>query len=82
MCASSTLPINSRIHSLSIEQIFTDGRVQKRAIPFTLRFLWPSEGQLLLQMAGFRVEAIYGDFEGTPYDDSSERLIFLARKTV
>ncbi len=64
------------------EQIFADGRVQKRAIPFTLRFLWPSEGKLLLQMAGFRVEAVYGDFEGTAYDDSSERLIFLARKSL
>lgn len=62
------------------EEIFPDGRVQKRAIPFTLRFLWPSEGQLLLQMAGFRLEAIYGDFDENPYDDSSERLIFLARK--
>jgi SAM-dependent methyltransferase len=62
------------------EKIFPDGRVQKRAIPFALRFLWPSEGKLLLQMAGFRIEAIYGDFDGNPYDDSSERLIFLARK--
>jgi SAM-dependent methyltransferase len=62
------------------EEIFPDGRVQKRAIPFMLRFLWPSEGQLLLQMAGFGVEALYGDFDGNPYDDSSERLIFLARK--
>jgi SAM-dependent methyltransferase len=62
------------------EEIFPDGRVQKQAIPFTLRFLWPSEGKLLLQMAGFRIEAIYGDFDGNPYDDSSERLIYLARK--
>lgn len=63
------------------ETIFPDGRVQKRAIPFTLRFLWASEGQLLLRMAGFEIEALYGDFDGNPYDDSSERLIFLARKT-
>ncbi|MBX2997241.1 MAG: class I SAM-dependent methyltransferase [Caldilineaceae bacterium] len=62
------------------EEIFPDGRMRKRAIPFTLRFLWPSEGKLLLQMAGFRIEALYGDFDGNPYDDSSERLIFLARK--
>lgn len=62
------------------EEIFPDGRTQKRAIPFTLRFLWPSEGRLLLQMAGFQVETVYGDFDGNPYDDSSERLIFLARR--
>jgi SAM-dependent methyltransferase len=63
------------------EEILPDGRTQKRAIPFTLRFLWPSEAQLLLQMAGFAIEAVYGDFDGNPYDDSSERLIFLARRT-
>lgn len=62
------------------ETIFPNGQVEKRAIPFTLRFLWPSEAQLLLQMAGFAVEACYGDFDGNPYDDSSDRLIFLARK--
>lgn len=62
------------------ETIFPDGHVQKRAIPFTLRFWWASEGQLLLQMAGFEVDAVYGDFDGNDYDDGSERLIFLARK--
>jgi SAM-dependent methyltransferase len=62
------------------EEIHTDGHVEKRAIPFTLRFLWPSEGQLLLRMAGFTVEETFGDFDGNPYDDSSERLIYLARK--
>lgn len=62
------------------EEIFPDGRLQKTACPFTLRFLWPSEGELMLQMAGFHVEAIYGDFDGNPYASDSERLIFLARK--
>jgi SAM-dependent methyltransferase len=62
------------------EEIHPDGHIEKRAIPFTLRFLWPSEGQLLLRLAGFSVEEILGDFDGNPYDDGSERLIFLARK--
>ena len=73
---------NQRQETLFLyEEIFPDGRVHKHAIPFTLRFLWPSEGRLLLQMAGFTVDAVYGDFDGNPYDDASEHLIFLARKT-
>ncbi|RME62935.1 MAG: class I SAM-dependent methyltransferase [Caldilineae bacterium] len=62
------------------EELFPDGQVRRTALPFTLRFLWPSEGVLLLEKAGFAVEEILGDFDGSPYDDESERLIFIARK--
>ncbi len=62
------------------ESVFTDGRVEKAVLPFTLRFLWPSEGELLLEKAGFRVEEIWGDCDGNPYSSESEQLIFLARK--
>lgn len=62
------------------ESIFSDGRVEKAVLPFTLRFLWPSEGELLLEKAGFRVEEIWGDCDGNEYDNDSEHLIFLAAK--
>ena len=38
------------------------------------------ELELMLKLAGFRVEATYGDFEGGTFDASSDRLIMLARK--
>ncbi len=62
------------------ESVFADGRVEKVVLPFTLRFLWPSEGVLLLEKAGFRVEALWGDFDGNEYESDSEHLIFLAQK--
>ena len=62
------------------ESVFADGRVEKTVLPFLLRFLWPSEGALLLEKAGFRVEEVWGDFDGHEYDSESERLIFLATK--
>jgi len=62
------------------EEIFPDGRVQRTACPFTLRFLWQSEAELLLEKAGFTVEGVWGDFDGSPYEMSSEHLILLARK--
>ncbi len=62
------------------EEIFPDGRVQRTPCPFSLRFLWPSEGELLLELAGFDVVESWGDFDGNPIDDASERLIFWARK--
>lgn len=62
------------------EEIGPDGQSRRHTLPFDLRFWWPSEGELLLKMAGFTVEEMWGDFDGTPYDNGCERLIFLARK--
>ncbi len=62
------------------ESVYADGRVEKAVLPFLLRFLWPSEGALLLEKAGFRVEDVWGDCDGNAYASDSEHLIFLASK--
>lgn len=62
------------------EEIFPDGQTKRTLCPFQLRFLWRSEGELMLQAAGFVIEDVWGDFEPNPYNSGSERLIFLARK--
>ena len=62
------------------EEIFPDGRNAQTRLAFPLRFWWPDEGALLLEQAGFAVDELYGDFEGSPYRPDSERLIFIARK--
>jgi len=62
------------------EEIFADGSVRRTPCPFTLRFLWYAEAQLMLHVAGFELETAWGDFDGTPYMDGCERLILLARR--
>ena len=62
------------------EEIAPDGTVRRTRCPFTLRYLWRNEAELMLRLAGFQVEAVWGDFEGTPYDSQSEHLILLATK--
>lgn len=62
------------------EEVFVDGRTQRTICPFTLRFLWRSEAELMLQAAGFFVEDVWGDFEGAPYASDSEHLILIAVK--
>lgn len=61
------------------EEIFVDGRVRRTPCPFTLRFLWANELQLMLEKAGYEVETVWGDFDGEPYGDGCQRLILLAR---
>ena len=62
------------------EEIAPDGGTRRTVCPFTLRFLWRNEGELMLRAAGFAVEEVWGDFYGSPYDNTGDHLIFLARK--
>jgi SAM-dependent methyltransferase len=62
------------------EEILPDGAVRRTPCPFTLRYLWRGEAELMLQIAGFTVEEVWGDFDGGPYSGESEHLILLARK--
>ncbi len=62
------------------EEILADGMVKRTLCPFPLRFLWRSEAELMLQVAGFQVEDVLGDFDGEPYHSASDHLILLARK--
>lgn len=63
------------------EEILPGGEVRRTACPFTLRFLWRGEVELMLQLAGFVVEEVWGDFDGGPYTSESEHLILLGRKS-
>ena len=62
------------------EEIAPDGTVRRTRCPFTLRYLWRNEAELMLRVAGLQIETVWGDFEGTPYDSNSEHLILLATK--
>ncbi len=62
------------------EEVQPDGHTRRTACPFTLRFLWRGEAELLLQSAGFAMEGVWGDFDGEPYSAASDHLILLARK--
>lgn len=62
------------------EEVLPDSQVRRTPCPFTLRFLWRNELELMLRLAGFVVEAVWGDFDGGPYHNNSEYLIVLAHK--
>ena len=62
------------------EETLPNGETRRTHCPFTLRFLWRNEGELMLRAAGLVVEEVWGEFDGTPYDGLSDHLIFIARK--
>jgi ubiquinone/menaquinone biosynthesis C-methylase UbiE len=61
------------------DEITGDGIVKRTVAPVTFRYFFAAEIRLLLQVAGFAVEAIYGSTAYDPYDDSCERMIVMAR---
>ena len=52
----------------------------KRKHELAIRVVGRGELELMLRLAGFEVEAIYGGFEGEPFTDESDHLIALARR--
>lgn len=65
-----------------VEMIFyvTDaqGKQERLVFAWTLRYFFRYELQHLLDRAGFRVTAEYGDFDRSPLGDSSPEMIFVA----
>ena len=53
----------------------------KRAHDLTIRIVGRGELELVLRLARFKVEAVYGGFEGEPFSAGSDHLIVLARRS-
>jgi SAM-dependent methyltransferase len=57
-----------------------DGRLEiKRTHELVIRVVGRGELELMLRLAGFEVEAVYGGFEGEPFTAESDHLVVLAR---
>jgi SAM-dependent methyltransferase len=58
------------------------GRVEHRTTQFPLRYLFRFEAEHLLVREGFRIDAVYGDYEGHPYGLTAYPgdLVFVCRK--
>jgi len=65
-----------------VEMIFQvihpDARRERLVMAWTLRYFFRYEVEHLLARCGFRVEAIYGNFDGSPLRDQSPEMIFVA----
>lgn len=61
------------------DEVDPEGRVRRVLLPLRLRYLFPVEARLLLERAGFAVEAVYGSYEMEPFDATGDRMIFVCR---
>jgi SAM-dependent methyltransferase len=66
--------------NLIYDEIAPDGQVRRTLVPFDTRYLWRSEAELLLDKAGFVVEAVYGDRSLGPFENGSDTMVLAARR--
>jgi SAM-dependent methyltransferase len=62
-----------------MDEIDSTGIVRRTLLPFRMRFVYRYEMELLLRMAGYSLEAVYGSYELEPFDSDSEKMIFVSR---
>ena len=54
------------------------GKEERLVFAWTLRYFFRYEVEHLLARCGFRVSAVYGDFDRSPLEDNSPEMIFVA----
>jgi SAM-dependent methyltransferase len=63
-----------------VDEVDGAGHVQRTVFPFSLRYLFRYELELLLRHSGFVVEAIYGSYDLDEYSGDSARMVAVARR--
>jgi SAM-dependent methyltransferase len=58
--------------------ISPDGSANYNSLPF--RYVWPSELDLMAQIAGMKIVTRHGDWIGTPFDDNSRQHVSVWEK--
>lgn len=74
-------PEQQMVHvTVYVDELDGEGQVRRTLFPFSLRYLYRSELELLLRQAGFEVEALYGSYELDEFGSDSDKLIAAARR--
>jgi len=61
------------------DEITDDGMVKRTFAPLLLYYYFYSEVKLLLQIAGFKVDAVYGDTDHGEFIEGCERMVIFAK---
>ncbi len=61
------------------DEITADGTLKRTFAPLTLYYYFLSEITLLLSVAGFEVEEVYGDLDYNDYEDGCTRMVIFAK---
>ena len=69
-----------RIVTFRIPWLDDEGNVKRTLFPFSMRYFYRFELELLLRHAGFEVDEIYGSWDLDEFSGGSEKMIAVARR--
>lgn len=72
---------NQWVFYIEIYDKDTNEMIRKYTEEATVQVIFPNEWRMLLATAGFTIVDELGDFERTAFNDSSPRMLFIARKS-
>jgi len=64
---------------LIYEFVGRDGLVRRKVSPFKLKYCFQTDAKRLLKKAGFKLEALYGNYDRTKFSSKSPMMIFVSR---
>jgi SAM-dependent methyltransferase len=80
----SSTQLDSKQQTLHVTWIYdlvgADGDLKRTIVPMSLHYLFPRQAQGLLEQAGLKVKAMWGDYDRAPYTIDSGKLIILSEK--
>ena len=62
-----------------VDEVDGEGRLWRTLFSYSLRYIFRGELELLLQRAGFQLEAVYGSYELDEFTSESDKMIVVAR---
>jgi SAM-dependent methyltransferase len=62
------------------DEIAPDGAVRRTVAPYDIHYMGRYEAELLLEKAGYVMEAVYGGWDLSPFESHSDRIILVARR--
>lgn len=74
-------PARQTLHVTMIyDEVAADGALRRTVGAYDIRYLGRYEAELLLERAGFALEAVYGAWDLSPFEGNCDRLILAARR--
>ena len=61
------------------DETAADGTMRRTIVPATFRYVFPAEMSLLLELTGFRLQHIYGDYNQAAFAEGQPRMLVVAR---
>ena len=66
-------------HTVFVDELDDEGRLRRTPFSYSLRYVFRGELELLMQRAGFQMEAVYGSYELDEFTSESDKMIAVAR---